>query len=104
MTCDDVNVRDIEPLKRRSKTLGVKGRANDVWWEIRFSERDYVLSASGDFFEIEVAGLPIESLHFNYNKKSDRNIWTWHMKLPLSDGHFNFEMDFFEKGWDYFRG
>ncbi len=98
MTCDGVNIRDIEPLKRRSKTLGVRGRANVMFGgEIRFAEKDYVLSATGDFFEVEVAGLPIESLHFNYNKKSDRNLWTWHMKLPLSDGHFDFEMDFLKK-------
>ena len=40
MTCDGVNIRDIEPLKRRSKTLGVKGRADVMFGgEIRFSER-----------------------------------------------------------------
>ncbi len=98
MTCDGVSIRDIEPLKRRSKTLGVRGRANVMFGgEIRFAEKDYVLSATGDFFEVEVAGLPIESLHFSYNKKSDRNLWTWHMNLPLSDGQFDFEMDFLKK-------
>ena len=98
MSCDGVDIRDIEPLKRRSNTLGVNGRANVMFGgQIRFSEKDYVLSATGDFFEVEIAGLPVESLNFNYNKKAGRNLWTWQMKLPLNDGYFDFQMDFLKQ-------
>lgn len=98
MICDGVNIQDIEPLKRRSRSLGVSGRANVMFGgQVRFAEKDYILSASGDFFELEVAGLPVESLHFNYNKKQARNLWTWHLKLPMNDGRFDFEMDFLKQ-------
>jgi len=92
--CEDVALKDIDPIKKRAHKVKVTGRANvDLEGRVLFSKRDFELSSKGSFHEVEVGGLPIEYLRFDYRRNKDQNEWKWDLGLPVKDGKFHLKMD-----------